>query len=460
MSLSAVILAAGKGRRMKSALPKVLHEVMGRPMLRYTIDAVRPLKPQKMVVVIGNGAEAVRNRLSDEDHLSFVVQEKLLGTGNAVAIAVGELLEGVVLVLNGDCPLITTKTLKDLIKKHQRSRNVLSFLSFIDDSMPGYGRILRDERGRVSGIVEDKHATPAERKKFKELNGGVYVMETGVLNYLDRIKKNGSSGEYYLTDIVGLVSGEGKKLEAYTCPAEELRGVNTRKELYEISNIVRERIIEKWMDRGVTFIDPETSFVHPSVSIGAESVVYPNTYLEGSTEIGKNCIIYPGARIQDSVLGNNVVVKDNTLIEESRIGDESAIGPFAHLRPKSVIGRNAKIGNFVEIKKSSIGDGSKASHLTYLGDAVVGSDVNIGAGTITCNYDGKNKFTTVIESGVFIGSDTQLVAPVTVGSGAYVAAGSTITKNVPSGALAITRIKQKNLEGWANKRKLKVKSEK
>ena len=458
MNLSVVVLAAGRGKRMNSLIPKVLHEVLGRPMLQYAVDAVKPLKPQKTVVVIGNGAEAVKQRLAAEDHLSFVVQKKLLGTGDALATGRKELRKGAVLVLNGDCPLITTKTLQMLIEKHKQDRNIVSFLSFVDDSMPGYGRVLRDEKGKVRGIVEDKHATSEEKKKNKELNSGVYILETAALDYLDGIKKNRASGEYYLTDIIGIVSKEGKRLNAYICPAEDIRGVNNRGELYEVSDIIRRRIIAKLMDRGVTFIDPNTSFVHPSVSVGKDTVIYPNTYIEGDTKIGDNCTIFPGSRIYRSILGSGVIIKDNTVVEESKIGNGSVIGPFAHLRPHSIIGRNVKIGNFVETKKSSIGDGTKASHLTYLGDAVIGRNVNIGAGTITCNYDGKNKFNTVIEQDVFVGSDSQLVAPVKIGKGAYVAAGATVTKDVPAGSLAISRAKQQNLIGWVKKRQLRVKS--
>jgi bifunctional UDP-N-acetylglucosamine pyrophosphorylase/glucosamine-1-phosphate N-acetyltransferase len=458
MNLSVVILAAGRGKRMNSLIPKVLHEVLGRPMLQYAVDAVKLLKPQKTVVVIGNGAEAVKKRLAAEDHLSFVIQKKLLGTGDALAAARKELRKGAVLVLNGDCPLITTGTLKMLIKKHKQDKNIVSFLSFVDDSMPGYGRVLRDEEGKVRGIVEDKHATSEEKKKVKELNSGVYLLETEALDYLDGIKKNRASGEYYLTDIIGIVSKEGKRLNAYICPAEDIRGVNNRGELYEVSDIIRRRTIAKLRDRGVTFIDPNTSFVHPSVSVGKDTVIYPNTYIEGDTKIGGNCIIYPGSRIYKSVLGSGVIVKDNTVVEESKIGNGSAIGPFAHLRPHSMIGRNVKIGNFVETKKSSIGDGTKASHLTYLGDAVIGRNVNIGAGTITCNYDGKNKFNTVIEQDVFVGSDSQLVAPVKIGKGAYVAAGATVTKDVPAGSLAISRAKQQILKDWVKRKRKMQKS--
>lgn len=452
MNLSVVILAAGRGKRMNSRKPKVLHEILGRPMLRYTIDAVKPLKPQNLIVVIGNGAEEVRDKIDDKD-VSFVIQKELLGTGDALAAAQKLLKssDGAVLVLNGDCPLMTTKTLRELLKNHKRSKNALSFLSFIDDSLSGYGRIMRD-KGRVTGIVEDKHASQ-EEKRSNELNGGVYVLESGVMNRLKKISRNASSGEYYLTDIVNIVSNAGGRLDAYNSPPEEIVGVNSRDDLYEVSKILNRRNISRLMDKGVTFINPDTSVVHSSVSIGRDSIIYPNTYLEGNTSIGEECVIYHGTRICDSILGNSVTVKDSTLIEDSRVGSGAVIGPFAHIRPKSDIGRHAKIGNFVEIKNARIGEGTKASHLTYLGDSEVGKDVNIGAGTITCNYDGEKKYKTVIGSGAFIGSDSQLVAPVTIGRGAYVAAGSTVTKDVPSGALSISREKQRNLKGWAKKRK-------
>ena len=459
MDLSVVILAAGRGKRMCSNTPKVLHEALGRPMLQYVVDAVKTLKPFKTVVVIGNGAEEVRKRI-DDSHISFVLQKDLLGTGDALSIAKKELKEETVLVLNGDCPLITPKTLKNLLTRHRRHNHMLSFLSFVDDTMAGYGRIIRDKDGGVSGIVEDKHATKSEKRRFKELNGGVYIIKREALDYLRRIKRNSASGEYYLTDIVDIVAKAGKGLETYNCPPEEIRGVNTREELYEVSDILKTRVISKWMKKGVTFIDTGATMIHTSVSIGKDTIIYPNTYLEGKTSIGKNCVIYPGSRISDSRLGSNVIIKDNSLIEKSRIADGASIGPCAHLRPLSVIGRNAKIGNFVEIKKSHIGDGTKASHLTYIGDADIGSNVNIGAGTITCNYDGKNKFKTVIKSGVFIGSDSQLVAPVTIGKDAYVAAGATVTKDVPSGALAISRAKQRMLKNWHKRAVLKNEKEK
>lgn len=457
MRLSVVVLAAGLGTRMKSSIPKVLHEALGMPMLQHTLDAVKQLKPDSTIVVVGNGAEAVKECVKG-DGLTFVLQKQLLGTGNALLTAKKKLKKGTVLVLNGDCPLITGQTLKRLLANHRRGRNELSFLSFIDDSMSGYGRVFRDGKGRVTGIVEDKHATPEERLKFTELNGGVYVMETDVLNHLGKIKKNRASGEYYLTDIVDIVARSGGRLNAYHCPQEEIRGVNSRKELYEITEILKRRVVVKWMDKGVTFIDPDTSNVHVSVSIGRDTVIYPNTYLEGNTRIGKECVIYPGSRICDSMIGDGVTIKDSTLIEESRIRKGASVGPFAHLRPGSDIGSKAKIGNFVEVKKSNIGKGTKASHLSYIGDADIGTNVNIGAGTITCNYDGKKKYRTEIGPGVFIGSDSQLVAPVKIGKDAYVAAGATVTKDVPSGGLAISRIKQKNLENWGAKKALSQKA--
>jgi bifunctional UDP-N-acetylglucosamine pyrophosphorylase/glucosamine-1-phosphate N-acetyltransferase len=456
MNLSVVILAAGLGKRMKSKTPKVLHGALGKPMLQHVIDSVKPLKPARLVVIIGNGAEEVKKNIH-EKKIAYVLQKRLLGTGNALLVARKELKKGTVLVLNGDCPLITTRTLKGFLAKHRRSKNVLSFLSFLDDSMSGYGRILRNQTGRVTAIVEDKHASQKERKRFKELNGGIYAIDTGGIAYIDRIKKNSTSGEYYLTDIVKLVSREGKRLQAYLCPSEDIRGVNSREDLYMVTDILRKRVIKKWMERGVTFIDPETTVVHTSASLGRDSIIYPNTYIEGTTSIGKNCIIYQGSRIDNSSLGDNVTVKDSTLIEESRVRRGAAIGPFAHIRPGSVIGANAKIGNFVEIKKSSLGNGTKASHLSYLGDAEIGNNVNIGAGTITCNYDGKSKFKTRVESGVFIGSDSQLIAPVTVRKGAYVAAGATITRDVPSMALAISRTQQKNLQEWVKRKQSVVK---
>ncbi|MBI4653925.1 MAG: bifunctional UDP-N-acetylglucosamine diphosphorylase/glucosamine-1-phosphate N-acetyltransferase GlmU [Nitrospirae bacterium] len=460
MNVCVVILAAGRGKRMMSSKPKVLHLILGKPMIQYTIDAVKELRPRKIIIVVNSGAEEVKKQISNS-HVSFVFQKELLGTGNALLGAKKELTDindNTIIVLNGDSPLITSKTLKELLKNHRHSKNDLSFLSFIDESLSGYGRILRDERGRVSSIVEDKHATLSEKRKAKELNAGVYAMQPELLNYIGSLRVHRSSGEYYLTDLIEMLSKNGKKIEAYRCPTEDVRGVNTREDVSQVTEILNMRNISRLMKNGVTFIDPKRAIVHSSVSIGRDTVVYPDTFIEGRTSIGKECIIYPGVRIYESKLGNRVTIKDNTLIELSNIKEGSTIGPFAHLRPHNNIGRNVKIGNFVELKKSIVGDGTKAQHLSYLGDAIIGEDVNIGAGTITCNYDGIKKHTTVIGSGVFLGSDSQLIAPVEIGKGAYVAAGTTVTKNVPSHALAIGRVKQENIKDWAIKKQLKVQS--
>lgn len=462
MNLCAVILAAGHGKRMNSLRPKVLHEILGKPIIQHTIEAVKELKPKKLIIVVGNRAEEVKKQIKDKS-ISFVTQRKLLGTGNAFSEtkrALKGMKDSTVVVLNGDSPLTTSKTLKGFLKKHKRNKNDLSLLSFIDKSQSGYGRVLRNKQGSVIGIVEDKHATTNEKREVKELNSGVYAVEPKIMSYLSKLKKHSPSGEYYLTDIVGITSKNGKKVEAYNCPSEEVRGINTRAELHQALEILNKRNISRWMKRGVTFIDPSTSIVHPSVTIGKDTIIYSNVYLEGNTLIGKNCVIYPGVRICNSILEDRVSIKDNTLIENSKVRSGSTIGPFAHLRPHSNIGRNVKIGNFVEIKKSSIGDGTRASHQSYLGDAVVGKDVNIGAGTITCNYDGQKKHTTIIKSEVFIGSDSQIVAPVKIGRGAYIAAGTTVTRDVLAGALAISRVGQKNIKGWTIKRQLKVKKRK
>lgn len=451
--LSVVILAAGLGTRMCSSIPKVLHNILGKPMLHYVVDAVKGLRHGDIIIVVGNGADAVRKSFSEDD-IDFVLQDTPLGTAHALKTVVDQLsLKSPVLVLNGDCPLITTRTLKKFITLHKKDRNTLSLISFIDGSLSGYGRLIRDDKNNLVRVIEDKHATLEERSRFEELNGGVYLIEPEALSYLKDIKKNKSSGEYYLTDIIGILSDKGLKVDAYPFPSEEMIGVNTREELYNVSETLKGRIISRWMKRGVTFINPSTSMVHSSVRIGKDSVIHPNTYLEGKTSVGRGCIIYPGTRICDSIIGDNVTIKDNTLIEESRVKDGAVIGPFAHIRPQTIIGKGVKIGNFVEVKKSRIDNGTKAQHLSYIGDSTVGKNVNIGAGTITCNYDGVRKYKTVIEEGVFIGSDSQLIAPVRIGKGAYVAAGSTVTKDVPPESLAISRVSQKNIEGWVKKRR-------
>ncbi len=467
MNLSCVILAAGLGTRMKSRLPKVLHKVCGIPMLQAVVSAAKRLKPDRMVIVVGGHKELIKEAVEGKD-VVFALQKEARGTGHALQCARPALKNsrGVVVVLNGDTPLVRSDTIKKFLQLHWRNKNAVSVLSFAATDPDNYGRIVRDASGQVFGIVEQNDADAAQ-KKIREVNSGVYALHPRALALLDEIRRNRSKGEYYLTDIVAAALRKRVRTAAYCIGTEEeFLGVNTRRELYEASRLMKRQIINKWVDRGVIFLDPDSAFIHPDVSVGEGTTLYPNVYLEGHTRIGKGSIIYPNVRIRNSEIGNSVVIMDSTVIEDSRIRDRATVGPFARIRPGSDIGSEARIGNFVELKKSAIGKASKASHLSYLGDAIIGKHVNIGAGTITCNYDGVKKHATEIGDDVFIGSDTQLVAPVRIGRGAYVGAGSTITRDVPPNALAISRTRQRTIEGWALKKlkgessKLKVKGEK
>ena len=452
MGPCAIILAAGLGTRMKSLTPKVLHTINGKPIVKHVIDAVETLKPAHIIVVVGPESNNIRMALKDET-VSYAVQKKPKGTADALKAALHQLDKlkakyKTVLVLSGDTPLINPATLKHLLDLHKSRKEALSILSFIAHGRHAYGRIIRDGNN-VTGIVEDKNAN-AEQKKIAEVNSGIYAIELNALSLIKYIRMNPLKKEYYLTDIVTLAARRGCRIGSHMLGDEtELTGINTRRELSLAGLYLRDRIVSQLMDNGVSFINPKTVVIDPAASIGTDTVIYPNVIIEGKSSIGRGCTIYPNCRIQESKLDDNVTVKDSTVIEFSTIMEGASVGPFAHLRPDSVIGRSAKIGNFVEIKKSVIGSGSKASHLSYLGDSEIGDNVNIGAGTITCNYDGTHKFKTVIEENVFIGSDTQLVAPVKVGKGAYVGAGSTITKDVPPVALAVSRSPQRNIEGWA-----------
>ena len=454
MKTACVILAGGLGTRMRSDLPKVLHPLCGRPMIEGVVDAARKCGAAKIVVVAGRHLDQIRKAVG-RDGVVFALQKEARGTGHALRCARAALrgFDGTVLVLNGDAPLIESGTITALLRLHRKERNGISVLSFEAADPAEYGRVVRDSSGRIAAIIENRDAGP-EVKEIREVNSGVYAIDSGSLYLLDRIRRNRAKGEYYLTDIIGEACRTGVKTAAYCIGAEEdLLGVNTREELSRAAMLMRRRLVKKWGEKGVSFLDADSVFLHAGVSIGRDTTIYPNVHLEGSTIIGGGTTIYPNVRIVDSKIGRGVLVKDSTLIEGSRVGDGASVGPFAHVRPGSEVGRGAKIGNFVELKKAVIGSGSKASHLSYLGDATVGSGVNVGAGTITCNYDGERKHATVLGDGVFVGSDTQLVAPVRVGKGAYIGAGSTITKDVPAGALAISRQEQKNVPGWANRRK-------
>jgi bifunctional UDP-N-acetylglucosamine pyrophosphorylase/glucosamine-1-phosphate N-acetyltransferase len=426
----------------------------GRPMLQYVLDALAPLKPKTTIVVTGEMESSSTKDLSYFSDIVFALQKNRKGTAHALLTATKYLkgFKGTVLVVNGDTPLLRAETLRKFIRQHLKKAHDISVASFIAEDPGAYGRVLRDNEGRPLRIVEKSDAS-ARESALREVNSGVYVFNPPALPLLKKIRINRKKGEYYLTDIVEHASKNGLSVGAY-CQGDESEflGVNTREELSVAHEVIRERILAKWLSRGITFIDLFSVYIDPGVSIGRDTIIYPNVHLQGTTKIGKMCTVYPNVRIVDSVIKDNSVIKDTTLIEKSVVGPGASVGPFAHLRPGSRIGKSSKIGNFVEVKASTIGEGTKAMHLTYIGDAEVGSNVNIGAGTITCNYDGFKKYKTKIGNRVFVGSDTQLIAPVKIGEGAYIGAGTTVTKNVPPRHLATSRIRQRSIE-WKPKKK-------
>ena len=454
--LHVVILAAGKGTRMKSATPKVLHRLAGRTLIDHTLTTVDHLNTSSTTLVVGHGASEVQTALSGRTNLQFVVQSPQLGTGHALMQAEPVLKgrKGDVLLLYSDVPLLEPGTLQRLLEAHRNAKAAMTVLTAELPDPYGYGRIVRDEKGHISRIVEERDAS-ADERAIGEINSGIYALSLASLfQHLAQLATDNSQGEYYLTDLVALYRQEGLRVEAVRLDnADELRGVNSRVELAELSQIVRQRKNRLLMMGGVTLEDPATTFVDLDVTVGEDTVLGPGVRLEGRTSIGERCRIHAGSRLTNVTMEDDGVVLDHSVICDSSIGKGASVGPLAHIRPESVIGANARVGNFVELKKTTLGRGSKASHLTYLGDATIGEDVNIGAGTITCNYDGEKKHPTVIEDGVFIGSDTQLIAPVTVGKDAYVGAGSSITSDVPAGSLAIARGRQVNKADWATRRK-------
>ena len=451
----AVILAAGQGTRMKSKLYKVLHPVCGKPMVQHVVDQITKLNIKEMVTVIGHGAEMVKAELGDVSH--YVLQEQQLGTAHAVmqARTLLENKEGVTIVVCGDTPLITSETMESLFKHHEKLSAKATILTARIADPTGYGRIIRNNSGLVEKIVEHKDATEEERK-INEINTGTYCFDNSALfAALNNVTNNNVQGEYYLPDIVEILKKEGEVVTAFqTEELEETLGVNDRVALAEAERIMRFRTNIAHMRNGVTIIDPANTYIETEVEIGQDTVIYPGTIIKGKTTIGMDCKIGPNSEIDSCRIGNETVVRQS-VAHKSSIGDSVNIGPFAHIRPDSDINDEVKIGNFVEIKKAVFGKGSKASHLSYIGDAEVGSNVNIGCGSITVNYNGKNKYLTKIEDEVFIGCNSNLVAPVTVGKGAYVAAGSTITKDVPGNALSIARARQVNKENYSQKLNLK-----
>jgi bifunctional UDP-N-acetylglucosamine pyrophosphorylase/glucosamine-1-phosphate N-acetyltransferase len=468
--LGAIIMAAGLGKRMKSKVPKVLHPVAGRPMVLYAVDLAERLAENGVAVVVGYQGDQVKALIQGRarTQVRVVEQAQQLGTGHAVMQARIALLRvqgrpaDTYLILNGDTPLLTEATVRKLVRLHETDRATVTILTAILHDPSGYGRVVRrrepgedDLDGRVVRIVEDRDATGQEAQ-LREINVGTYVVNGPFLfDALDKLEPKNAQQEYYLTDIVALAVERGFRVSALiTRNSDEGLGINTRRQLASAERVLRQHLCAQWMDAGVTIRDPATTVIDADVQVGRDTVLHSCVTLEGRTAIGEDCIVRSHARITDSQLGQRVVVQECCVIREARLEDDTAVGPFAHLRPGSVVRRAAKVGNFVELKKADLGERSKANHLSYLGDATIGKDVNIGAGTVTCNYDGVRKSRTVIEDEVFVGSDTQFIAPVTVGRGAVVAAGSTVTADVPPNALAIARAPQVNRPGWASRRRV------
>jgi bifunctional UDP-N-acetylglucosamine pyrophosphorylase/glucosamine-1-phosphate N-acetyltransferase len=449
---AAIVLAAGEGTRMRSALPKVAHQILGVPLVRYVVDAARTAGVGRVVTVVGHGAEAVAALVGDTE---IAVQDEQLGTGHAVRCAEKTLdgFDGPVLVLAGDVPLLRPETLIQLVERFRESEAACVLLTARFPDPTGYGRIVRDDHDAVSGIIEQRDLSP-EQLVTDECNAGVYCFDGRKLfSALDRITPHNAQGEYYLTDVVAILRADGFAVQALTLDdPDESHGINTRVQLAHAARLMQRRINEEHMLAGVTMTDPTLVWIGPKVTIGRDVVILPMTQLDGATSVADDARIGPSTRILDSVIESGAVV-EQSIVRGARIGECAMVGPNAYVRPGTVLGPRSKAGSFVEIKNSTIGEGSKVPHLSYVGDAAVGAGVNIGAGSITCNYDGHDKHATVIGDGAFIGSATMLVAPVEVGANAMTAAGSAIAKDVPAGALGIERAEQKTIEGWARRRK-------
>ena len=451
--LVTIILAAGKGTRMKSAHPKVLHQVCGKAMVRHVLDAAEAAGSKRNIIVVGFGADEVRAELGNAAEV--VVQAEQLGTGHAVLQAEPLLQDahGTVMVLCGDTPLLTGALVKKLYEEHEKAGAKATVLTAVMPDATGYGRVIRTAAGNVEKIVEHKDATEEERA-VREVNSGIYCFEKDALfSALKNVGCDNAQGEYYLPDVLSILRERGEKIWAVAADDyEETLGVNSRMHLAQAEKILRRRKNLELMESGVTLMDPESTFVDADVVVGRDTVIYPFTWLEGKTAVGEACTLGPSSRFTDTKIGNGVTAHF-VYAHECEIESGATMGPFVHIRPDSHISKDVKIGNFVEVKNSNIGEGSKLPHLQYIGDCDMGAGVNMGCGTITVNYDGKQKFRTKIGNNAFVGCNSNLVAPVAVGDGAYVAAGSTITKDVPADELAVARARQKNIPNWPDKRK-------
>ncbi len=462
-AVASIILAAGQGKRMKSTLPKVLHPVAGIPMVSYSLELTGSLNLAKRIVVLGHQFERIKEAILSVDRkVLFVHQKEQLGTAHAVQAAEPYLTDfsGIILIISADVPLLKASTIQKIITHHQRAANSGTLLTARVKHPEGYGRIIRNAAGEVIQIVEEGDTLP-EQRKVNEINSGIYCFNSKELfQALAQVKKDNSQKEYYLTDVIRILLEKGSSIGSITVDDPvEITGINDQQTLSQVSQLIYERNALAHMEEGVIVISPGNTFLEQRVQIGPGTIIYPFTVITAGSQIGSGCQIGPYTHIVESKIGSQTRIF-SSLVEKSRIGSNSDIGPFAHIRPESIICDEVKIGNFVEIKKTLVGEGTRVGHLTYLGDAVLGKQVNIGAGTITCNYDGVRKNRTTIEDGVFIGSNNALVAPVIIGKDSYTAAGSTITGNVPAQSLGIARAKQENITGWVSKKRSRTKIKK
>lgn len=458
-TLQVIILAAGKGTRMASTKPKVLHNVLGKSMLEHVLHTVEDLQPESVSLIAGHGIAKVKLHIGSPENLTWVEQKEQLGTGHAVLQAESiPSTADLALIVCGDTPLLTSETLAALVKEHQQNDADVSVLSAKVDTPKGYGRILRDNTGQVQSIVEEKDANEAERL-INEVSSGIFCVNRSLLfTYLHKVGNNNAQEEYYLPDILPLALSDSKSVQAVVMQDSlEMLGINDRFQLTEAESIMQQRILREWQSKGVTIEQAETVRIEASVSIGIDCTIRAGTQLLGSTHLGDGCTVGPYAVLQNSWLADEITVAPFSHLEEASVGDHANIGPFARLRPGAKLDEHVKIGNFVEVKQAVIGHGSKVNHLSYIGDTVMGENCNIGAGTITCNYDGANKHQTIIGDGVFVGSDTKLVAPVEVGSGATIGAGSIITKKVLNDGLTLSaRPEQRHITNWVRPKKGKT----